>query len=66
MASWRESAGPARRLSSWRFSGFVHNVREEFDCVLVDCYPVGLVSDPAIHAAQEGTVDARPRFGSGR
>jgi hypothetical protein len=36
VASWRESAGPARRLSSWRFSGFVHSVREEFDYVLVD------------------------------
>lgn len=39
---------PAELLSSQRFAGLVRQVREEFDYVLVDAPPVGLVSDPAI------------------
>lgn len=43
---------PAELLGSKRLSEFLVNVREEFDYVLVDAPPVGLVSDPAILATQ--------------
>jgi capsular exopolysaccharide synthesis family protein len=43
---------PAEILGSRRFSEFLANTREEFDYVLVDASPVGLVSDPAILATQ--------------
>jgi capsular exopolysaccharide synthesis family protein len=43
---------PTELLSSRRFSEFLTSRREEFDYVLVDAPPVGLVSDPAILGAQ--------------
>jgi len=43
---------PAEVLSSQRFSEFLASVREEFDYVLIDASPIGLVSDPAIIATQ--------------
>ena len=43
---------PAEVLGSRRFSEFVAGVREDFDYVLLDASPVGLVSDPAIIATQ--------------
>lgn len=45
-------ANPAEVLASQRFSRFLAGVREEFDYVLVDTSPIGLVSDPVILAAQ--------------
>ena len=48
---------PAEMLGSNRFSNFLANVREEFDYVLVDASPIGLVSDPTILATQaDGTL----------
>lgn len=41
---------PAEILGTKRFSDFIASVREEFDYVLIDASPVGLVSDPAILA----------------
>jgi capsular exopolysaccharide synthesis family protein len=43
---------PTELLGSRRFSELLASFREEFDYVLVDAPPVGLVSDPAILAAQ--------------
>ena len=43
---------PSEVLGSRRFSEFLASVREDFDYVLVDASPVGLVSDPAILATQ--------------
>ena len=43
---------PAEVLGSQRFSEFLASVRREFDYVLLDASPVGLVSDPAIIATQ--------------
>ena len=43
---------PAEILGSRRFSGFLADTREEFDYVLIDASPIGLVSDPAILASQ--------------
>ena len=43
---------PAEILGSRRFSEFLANTRKEFDYVLVDASPIGLVSDPAILATQ--------------
>lgn len=43
---------PAEVLSSKRFSEFLASVREEFDYVLIDAPPIGLVSDPAILGTQ--------------
>jgi len=43
---------PTEILGSQRFSELLANVREEFDYVLLDASPAGLVSDPAILAAQ--------------
>lgn len=43
---------PAELLASRLLSEFLARVREEFDYVLVDSPPTGLVSDPAILAAQ--------------
>ncbi len=43
---------PAELLSSRRFAEFLASVREDFDYVLIDAPPVGLVSDPLILATQ--------------
>jgi capsular exopolysaccharide synthesis family protein len=43
---------PTELLGSRRFSELLASFREEFNYVLVDAAPVGLVSDPAILAAQ--------------
>ena len=43
---------PTELLSSQRFAEFVRQVREDFDYVLIDTPPVGLVSDAAIVAAR--------------
>jgi len=43
---------PAELLGTGRFSEFLASVRQEFDHILVDSPPAGLVSDPAILAAQ--------------
>jgi receptor protein-tyrosine kinase len=43
---------PAEVLGTQRFTNFLAGVRAEFDYVLVDAPPVGLVSDPAILATQ--------------
>ncbi len=47
---------PAELLLSRRFSEFLASVRQEFDYVLVDSPPVGLVSDAAIIAVQADGV----------
>jgi capsular exopolysaccharide synthesis family protein len=47
---------PAELLLSQRFSEFLAGVRQEFDYVLVDSPPVGVVSDAAIIAAQADGV----------
>jgi receptor protein-tyrosine kinase len=47
---------PTEILGSRRFSDFLAGVREEFDYVLVDASPVGLVSDPAVLATQADGV----------
>ena len=47
---------PAELLLSGRFSEFLADIRQEFDYVLVDSPPVGLVSDAAIIAAQADGV----------
>ena len=43
---------PAEVLGTQRFSKFVASLREEFDYVLIDTAPVGMVSDPLILATQ--------------
>lgn len=43
---------PAELLGSRRFAEFLAGARSEFDYVLIDASPVGLVSDPAILATQ--------------
>jgi len=43
---------PTEVLGSPRFSELLATLREEFDYVLIDAPPVGLVSDPAILATQ--------------
>jgi len=43
---------PAELLSTRRFAELLASLREEFDYVLVDAPPIGLVSDPAILATQ--------------
>lgn len=43
---------PAELLGSRRFAEFLDQVRQEFDYVLLDAPPTGLVSDPTILAAQ--------------
>lgn len=43
---------PAELLGSRRFAQFLASVRRDFDYVLIDAPPVGLVSDPAILATQ--------------
>lgn len=43
---------PAEVLSTRRFAELIAAVRKEFDYVLIDASPIGLVSDPAIVAAQ--------------
>src|SRR5215218_2033788 len=48
---------PAELLSSRRFSELLNQAREEFDFVLLDAPPVGIVSDPTIAATQaEGVL----------
>jgi capsular exopolysaccharide synthesis family protein len=43
---------PSEILGSRRFSEFLAGVRQEFDYILVDAPPMGVVSDPAIVAIQ--------------
>jgi capsular exopolysaccharide synthesis family protein len=43
---------PSEILGTSRFTDFLSGVRKEFDYVLVDAPPVGMVSDPAILATQ--------------
>lgn len=43
---------PTELVGSRRFAELVHRARETFDYVLIDAPPVGMVSDPAIVAAQ--------------
>lgn len=43
---------PAELLGSQRFSELLASVREQFDYVLIDTPPIGLVSDPTILATQ--------------
>ncbi len=43
---------PAELLSSRRFAEFIASVRKQFDYVLIDAPPIGLVSDPAVLATQ--------------
>jgi receptor protein-tyrosine kinase len=43
---------PAELLSSRRFADFLAGVRQQFDYVLIDAPPIGLVSDPAVLATQ--------------
>lgn len=43
---------PAELLGSRRFTEFLAGARKDFDYVLVDAPPVGLVSDPSIIASQ--------------
>ena len=43
---------PSQVLSSKRLSGFLQEVREEFDCILLDAPPLESTSDPAILASQ--------------
>lgn len=43
---------PTELLGSRRFSDLLNTARQDFDYVLVDAPPVGLVSDPAILATQ--------------
>ncbi len=47
---------PAEIVGTTRFSNFISSVREEFDYVLVDASPVGMVSDPAILAIRADGV----------
>ncbi len=47
---------PAEMLGSQRFSKLLAGVREQFDYVLVDSSPIGLVSDPLIVASQADGV----------
>jgi capsular exopolysaccharide synthesis family protein len=47
---------PAEVLGSRAFSEFLTAVREEFDYVLIDSSPVGLVSDTAVLSAQADGV----------
>jgi receptor protein-tyrosine kinase len=48
---------PTELLSSRRFAELLNQAREEFDYVLLDVPPVGVVSDPAIAATQaDGTL----------
>lgn len=49
-------ANPAEILSSPRISKFFAKVREEFDYVLVDSPPTGLIADPLILATQSDGV----------
>ncbi len=47
---------PTELLSSNRFAEILAQVRQEFDYVLIDAPPVGLVSDPAILATKSDGV----------
>jgi capsular exopolysaccharide synthesis family protein len=47
---------PAELLSSRRFTELLNQTREEFDYVLLDVPPIGIVSDPAIAATQADGV----------
>jgi receptor protein-tyrosine kinase len=48
----RVPPNPAELLGSQRLAEFVAGVREEFDYILVDAPPVGLVTDAAVLAPQ--------------
>jgi capsular exopolysaccharide synthesis family protein len=52
LAAGTSPPDPAKLIESQRLSRFFDEVREEFDYVLVDSSPAGLVSDPAVLAAQ--------------
>ncbi len=47
---------PSELLESRRFSEFLGHMRDEFDYVIVDAPPVGMVSDPLILATQTDGV----------
>jgi capsular exopolysaccharide synthesis family protein len=47
---------PAEVLGTKRFTDFVDQARREFDYIMLDASPVGLVSDPAILAAMADGV----------
>lgn len=47
---------PSELLESRRFAELLRRMREEFDYVLIDAPPVGLVSDPLILATQSDGV----------
>lgn len=47
---------PAELLGSMRFAELIDQVRKEFDYVLIDTPPAGLVSDPMILASQADGV----------
>jgi len=47
---------PSEVLDSWHLSQLLVEVREEFDYVLLDSPPLGLVTDPAILATQADGV----------
>lgn len=60
-------ANPAEMLSSRRFEQLLHDVRNQFDFVLVDTPPVLSVSDPCVIAAHTDAVLLVLRLGkSGR
>ena len=43
---------PAELLGSWKFAELIETARKQFDYVLIDAPPIGLVADPAIVAPQ--------------
>lgn len=43
---------PAEMVSSQRFAATIDQVRQDFDYVLIDAPPIGLVSDPIVLATQ--------------
>ena len=47
---------PTELFGTQRFTDFLSNVRQQFDYVLVDAPPVGLVSDSAVLATQSDGV----------
>jgi capsular exopolysaccharide synthesis family protein len=49
-------SNPAELMGTQRFSELLASLRKEFDYILIDAPPVGLVSDPAILATQGDAV----------
>jgi capsular exopolysaccharide synthesis family protein len=47
---------PGEVLGTQRFAEFLADVREQFDYVLIDAAPIGLVSDPAVLATKGDAV----------